>query len=90
MGQLGVFRLYVKFDFPPDPRVATKVLSKICIDNNAIHYDISDPLNYEEPVRLPYEQDEAGLDICLARIRENTPKIIADVAEGLDLHVETL
>ena len=85
MGQLGVFRLYIKFDFPPDPHVA-----RICVENNAIHYTISDPLNYAEPVKLPYEQDEAGLDICLARIKENTPKIIADVATGLDLHVETL
>ena len=90
MGQLGVFRLYIKFDFPPDPHVARKVLARICVENNAIHYTISDPLNYAEPVKLPYEQDEAGLDICLARIKENTPKIIADVATGLDIHVETL
>lgn len=90
MGQLGVFRPYVKFDFPPDPHVARKVLTRICVENNALHYTISDPLNYEEPVKMPYEQDEAGLDIFLARIRENTPRIIADVATGMDLWVETL
>ena len=88
MGQLGVFKLYIKFDFPPDPHVARKMLSRICVENNALYYDISDSLNYEEPVKLPYEQDEAGLDICLARIRENTPKIINDVATGMDLWVE--
>ena len=88
MGQLGVFRLYIKFDFPPDPHVARKVLARICVENNALHYTISDPLNYDEPVKLPYEQDEA--DIFLARIRENTPRIIADVATGMDLWVETL
>ena len=85
-----VFKLYIKFDFPPDPTVARKVLARICIENNALHYTVSVPLNFEEPVKLPYEQSEAGLDICLARIRENTPKIIAEVAEGLDLWVETL
>ena len=46
MGQLGVFRPYVKFDFPPDPHVARKVLARICVENNALHYTISDPLNY--------------------------------------------
>ena len=90
MGQLGVFRLYVKFDFPLDPHVVRKVLSRICIENNALHYDISDPLNYEEPVKLLYQQDEAGLDICLARIRENTPKIINDGATGMDLWAEDM
>ena len=90
MGHLGVFKLYIKFDFPPDPTVARKVLSRICIENNALHYTVSDPLNFEEPVKLPYEQSEAGLDICLARIRENTSKIINEVATGLDLWVETL
>ena len=88
MGQLGVFRLYIKFDSPSDPHVASKVLARICVENNAIHYTISDPLNYEEPVNLPYEQDEEGLDICLTRIRENTPKMISDVATGMDLWVE--
>ena len=31
MGQLGVFRLYIKFDLPPDPHVAKKVLARICV-----------------------------------------------------------
>ena len=66
------------------------MLSRICVENNALHYDIGEPLNYEEPVKLPYEQDEAGLDIYSARIRENTPKIINDVATGMDLWVEDL
>ena len=90
MGQLGVFQLYIKFDFPRDPHVARKVLCRICFENNALHYDIGDPLNYEEPVKLPYEQDEAGLDIYSAGIRENTLKIINDVATGMDLWVEDL
>ena len=38
MGQLGVFRLHVKFDFPPDPHVAKKVLARICVENNALSY----------------------------------------------------
>ena len=50
MGQLGVFRLHVKFDFPPDPHVAKKILARIYVENNALHYTIRDPLNYEEPV----------------------------------------
>lgn len=58
LGDLGLFRLYVNFDFPPDPIVARKVLSQICVDNDALHYTISDPLNFQEPVKLPYEQSE--------------------------------
>ena len=49
-----------------------------------------DPLNYQEPVHLPFELDESTLDVALARIRENQPTIISDVAVGMDLYVEEL
>ena len=86
-GQLGVYTLYVKFERPPDPDQALIVFRKICITNNAIHFDVSSPLNYEEPVKLPFIQSIDGIDVALARIRENTPKIIAGVATGSDLFV---
>lgn len=90
MGDLGVFRIYVKFDFPPEPSIARKILARICLENNALYYSISDPLNCEEPVKLPHEQSESGLDLALARINDNQAKIISDVATGMDLWVETL
>ena len=58
--------------------------------NNALSYTVSDPLNYREPVYLPFEQDESTLDVALARIRENQPKIISDVAVGMDFYSEEL
>lgn len=87
---LGVFQLYVKFSFPPEPALANKILSQICLANNALYFSISDPMNYLEAVKLPYEQDESGLDLCLARIKENTPRIISNVATGMDLYVEEM
>ena len=90
MNDFGVFRVYIKFDFPPEPSVARKVLSKICVENNAVHYTISDPLNYQEPVLMPYQQSQSGLDVALDRIKQNQAKIISDVATGQDLWVETL
>lgn len=90
MGDLGLFRVYIKFDFPPKPLIARKVLSRICVENNALYYTISDPLNFEEPVKLPYEQSESGLDLSLARIKRNQEKIVSDVATGMDLYVEEM
>lgn len=83
-GDLGLFRIYVKFDFPPDPIVARKVLVRIYVENNFIYYTISDPMNYEQPVKLPWDQSESGLDLALARIREGQQKIISDVATGME------
>ena len=90
MTDLGLYRLYVKFDYPPEPLIARKMLARICEENNALHFTVSDPLNYEQLVKLPFEVDESELDIYLARIRENQSKMISDVATGFDLWVETL
>ena len=89
-GDLGYYHAYVKFDYPPEPSIAIKVLSRICVEMNALQYTVSDPLNFGQLVKLPWEQSESGLDLALARIREGQQKIIADVATGMDLHVEEL
>ncbi len=39
-------------------------------------------------VKLPFEQKEADLDNALLLIRQNIPKLISRVSEGMDLHVE--
>ena len=88
--QIGVFRLYARFDFPGEPALVRKILNKICVANNALHYNVYDPLNYQEPVNLPFELDESTLDVALTRIRENQAKIISDVAIGMDIYVEEL
>lgn len=85
-----MFKIYVKVDFPGEPALVRKSLCKICVANNALSYTVSDPLNYQEAVYLPHELDESALDVVLARIRENQPKIISDVAMGKDLYVEDL
>ena len=85
-----MFTCYVKFDFPPDPHSARMILGRICLAHNALDYTINDPLNYQQPVPLPYEQDASGLDLALARIKEGEQKIIADVATGKDVWVADL
>ena len=84
MGELGVYRIYRKFSFPPKPEHAREVLRRACEDARALHYNISDCLNYQEPVKLPYELDESMLDIGLERIRRNSDQIVTDVTEGMD------
>lgn len=66
MGELGVYRVYVKFNFPPEPEHARELLRRACEDAGALHYSISDNLNYQEAVKFPYELDESVLDIGLA------------------------
>lgn len=39
----------------PEPVIARKVLGRICVENDLLQYTISDPLNYEQPVKLPYK-----------------------------------
>ena len=86
----GLFNLYVKFDFAPEPLLAIKVLSRACIELNGLHFQVFDPLNYMAFVKLPFEMNESQLDNGLKLVRENIPKITARVSEGMDVHVETL
>ena len=86
----GLYNLYVKFDFAPEPLLATKVLSRACIELNGLHFQVYDPLNYMAYVKLPFEMNESQLDNGLRLVRENTPKITARVSEGIDVVVETL
>ncbi len=39
----GLFNLYIKFDWAPDPYVATKFLSKCCLELNGLHFEVYDP-----------------------------------------------
>ena len=73
----GLFNLYVKFDWAPDPYVATKYLSLACLELNGLHFEVYDPLNYMAYVKLPFEQTEADLDNALLLIRQNIPKLIS-------------
>lgn len=90
MGDLGVFRDYIKFDFPPEPSIARKILSRICISNDVVYYTISDPFNYQEPIKMLYQQSESGLDVALDRIKQNQVKMISHVATRQDLWFEDL
>ena len=84
MGELGIYRIYVKFSFLPVPEHAREVLRKACDDAGALFFSISDSLNYQESVKLPYELDESMLDIGLERIRRNQDQMVTNVTEGLD------
>ena len=84
----GLFNFYVKFDWAPDPYVATKFLSKCCLELNGLHFEVYDPLNYMAYVKLPFEIKEADLDNALLLIRQNIPKLISKVSEGMDLYIE--
>ena len=86
----GLFNLYVKFDWAPDPYVAVKILSIVCLELNGLHFEIWDPLNYMAYVKLPFEIKEADLDHALLLIRQNIPKLISRVSEGMDLYIETM
>jgi len=86
----GLFNLYINFDYPPDPYVAMKHMSKACLELNSLHFQVHDPLNFMSYVRLPFEMKEADLDNALKLIRENIPKITARVSEGMDVHVEDM
>ena len=86
----GLFNLYVKFDWAPDPYVAAKFLSKCCLALNGLHFEVFDPLNYMAYVKLPFEIKEADLDNALLLIRQNIPKLISRVSEGMDLYIETM
>jgi len=83
----GMFYLYVKFDWAPDPMVAIKVLSRVCLELNGLHFEIHDPLNFQQYIKLPFEQ---SADNALRLIRENIPKLTARVSEGYDVYVEDL
>ena len=86
----GLFNLYVKFDWSPDPYVATKVLSKCCLELNALHFEVYDPLNYMAYVKLPFDVTIDELDNALLLIKQNIPKLVARVAEGMDLYIEEM
>jgi len=58
----GLFFLYVKFDFAPEPLLATKVLSRACLKLNGMHFEVQDPLNYMAYVKLSFEMHENDLD----------------------------
>jgi hypothetical protein len=86
----GLFNLYIKFDWAPDPYVALKFLSKCCLELNGLHFEVFDPLNYHAYVKLPFEIKEADLDNALLLIRQNIPKLISKVSEGMDLYIEQM
>ncbi len=86
----GLFNLYVKFDWAPEPLIAIKLLSIACLELNGLHFEVYDPLNYMAYVKLPFEQKEADLDNALLLIRQNIPKLISRVSEGMDLHIEEM
>ncbi len=69
--------------------IATKLLSIACLDLNGLHYQVHDPLNYQQIIKQNFDRTEDNLDIALQLIRENTPKLIARVAEGPDFYVKT-
>jgi len=86
----GLFNLYVKFDWAPNPYVAVKFLSICCLELNGLHFEVYDPLNYMAYVKLPFEIKEADLDNALLLIRQNIPKLISRVSEGMDLYIEEM
>ncbi len=85
-----LFNFYVKFDWAPDPYVATKFLSKCCLELNGLHFEVYKPLNYMAYVKLPFDVKEADLDNALLLIRQNIPKLISKVSEGMDLYMEMM
>ena len=62
---LGVYKGYVKFSFPPNPQDARKLIEGACRDCDALYYTINDPFNYCEVIKFPCELDESLLDIGL-------------------------
>jgi hypothetical protein len=86
----GMFNLYIKFDYAPDPYLAMNQISRACLELNSLHFQVHDPLNYMAYVPLPFEQKEADLDNALLLIRQNIPKLISRVAEGMEVYVEDL
>ncbi len=84
----GLFNLYVKFDWAPEPSIAIKMLSIACLELNGLHFQVLDPLNYMAYVKLPFEMREQDLDTGLRLIRENIPKLITRVSEGMNVWVE--
>jgi len=44
----GMFNLYVKFDWPPEPFVAIKQISRACLELNGLHFEVWDPLNFQQ------------------------------------------
>ena len=50
-----MFNLYVKFDFAPEPHLATKLISQACLDLDGLHFQVLDPLNYQAYVKLPFD-----------------------------------
>lgn len=83
-----MFNLYVKFDFAPEPHLATKLISQACLDLDA--------LSSAGPFKLPGLREVAirfafdNLDFGLQLIRENIPKITKRVSEGFDVQVVTI
>ena len=71
----GFFNFYIKFDWAPDPYVATKFLRKCCLELNGLHFEVWDPLNYMAYVKLPFEIQEADLDNALLLIRQKFPSL---------------
>jgi len=86
----GMFDLYIKFDYSPDPYLAMKQISRACLELNSLHFQVHDPLNYMAYVPLPFEIKEADMDNALLLIKQNIPKLISRVAEGMDVYVENL
>ena len=84
-----IFNLCIKFDYPPDPFIAMKHISRTCLELNSLHFETHDPLNYMAYVKLPL-MTEADLDNALMLIR-HIPKLTSGVrSEGIDVHVEDL
>ena len=84
MNELVVYRIYVKFGFPLEPQHARELLKSACQEAGALCFSISDSLNYQESVKLPYELNESMLDIGLERIRRNSDQIVTDETERLN------
>ncbi len=86
----GLFNLYVRWEWPPEPLIAIKLLTFACLELNGLHYEVYDPLNFGAYIKLPFDVKEEDLDNALLLIRRNIPKLIARVSEGMYLYIEDL
>ena len=86
----GLFNLYVKFDWAPEPFAVIKTLSIICLELDGLHFEIHDPLNYMAYVKMPFSLKPSDIDNALALIRENIPKLTARVSQGMDVVLITI
>ncbi len=87
---MGLFYLYVTFDWAPEPSIAIKTISVACLELNGLHFRVLDPLNYMAYVKLPFTMKEQDLDEGLRLARQNIPALAARVSQGMDVHVEDI